>query len=357
MSHAATNWAFQQRHLKAAPWRVLVMLADRHNPDYGCFPSQQRLSSDCAMSRSSINKHLATLEDSALIRRVRRADDKTHKRESTLYLFAFESGFVPADSAGPHGGEAVENETEKPCPETGHGPEKPCPVFPESHVQNLDTNPVREPVRSTPKSPTGTLPESDRKSEAEPDRELFEQTLRRFPDPEIQDRAKAMAAWRELAPNDRKQAGKRADDYIAGVRRASRRRRIPFAKYLDDRAFERVERRRQQLEPYSVAWCRRRFELLRAGPDNPDLRFMDQMLEQSRTGVLAPDDWTEPDEPFAAVRVGSAEWMAWRDAFARVGWPFVAEPRNLEFVYFPVAGPGGTVGDVEPGTDDMEDLE
>ena len=39
MSHAATNWAIQQRGLKPATKIVLWFLCDRHNPDFGCFPT------------------------------------------------------------------------------------------------------------------------------------------------------------------------------------------------------------------------------------------------------------------------------------------------------------------------------
>ena len=49
MSHAATNWAIQQRGLKPATKIVLWHLCDRHNPDFGCFPTQVRLAEDAEM--------------------------------------------------------------------------------------------------------------------------------------------------------------------------------------------------------------------------------------------------------------------------------------------------------------------
>ena len=55
MSHFATNWAIQQRGLKPTTKIVLWHLCDRYNPDYGCFPSQHRLSHDCEISRSTLN--------------------------------------------------------------------------------------------------------------------------------------------------------------------------------------------------------------------------------------------------------------------------------------------------------------
>jgi hypothetical protein len=62
MSHEATNWAIQQRGLKPTTKIVLWHLCDRFNPDFGCFPSQDRLAHDCEISRSTLNDHLGQLE-------------------------------------------------------------------------------------------------------------------------------------------------------------------------------------------------------------------------------------------------------------------------------------------------------
>jgi len=133
MSHRATNWAFQQRGLSPAQRVVLLHLADRHNPDFGCFPSQAQLAADCEISRASLNVILGQLEASGLIRRERRVDPATRRQRSTRYILGFECDDPP-----------------EPCPVSGHGsgPE-PCPESGQSRVQNLDTNPVREPVSTT----------------------------------------------------------------------------------------------------------------------------------------------------------------------------------------------------------------
>lgn len=145
MSHHATNWAINQRGLKPTTKLVLWHLADRHNPDNGCFPSQQRLAADCEISRSVLNVHLAKLEESGLIFRVRRTDPKTLRQTSTRYYFSFEEGFAAMSN------QALKPTPKKPCPETGHGAvsgkeAKPCPENSDSRVQNPDTNPVREPL-------------------------------------------------------------------------------------------------------------------------------------------------------------------------------------------------------------------
>lgn len=74
MSHDATNWAIKQRGLKPTTKLVLWHLADRHNPDFGCFPRQDTLAADVEISRSTLNEHLAILEQKRLIRRETRTD-------------------------------------------------------------------------------------------------------------------------------------------------------------------------------------------------------------------------------------------------------------------------------------------
>lgn len=142
MSHKATNWAFQQRGLDAATWRVLVMLADRHNPDYGCFPSQNQIAADAEIGRSTLNRHLDKLEQAGLIRRERRIDLDTRKQKSTRYFLAFEDGFEvePCAKSG-HG-----NSGDKP----GKNPENSQKAVSHSRVPNRDTNPVSiKPVITT----------------------------------------------------------------------------------------------------------------------------------------------------------------------------------------------------------------
>ena len=131
MSHFATTWAIRQKGLKPATKLVLWYLADRHNPDYGCFPSQESLARDAEMSRASVNRHLAALEEIGLIRRVRRTDPATGRVMATRYLLAFEDEFEPPPDAAP-------------CLELTHGP---CLKNADSRVSDCDTNLVSEPVR------------------------------------------------------------------------------------------------------------------------------------------------------------------------------------------------------------------
>ncbi|MDO9639172.1 MAG: helix-turn-helix domain-containing protein [Pseudotabrizicola sp.] len=161
MSHKATSWAIGAglgMGLTAGAKLVLFHLADRHNPDLGCFPSQGRLTADCEVSRSQLNVHLAALEAAGLIRRVRQIDPKTRQQKPTRYMFAFEDGFEALKSKDAKGSDQAEMplNSDEPCPETGHGKPSnpvsdlgaiPCPILAESRVRPAGHKPVREPVR------------------------------------------------------------------------------------------------------------------------------------------------------------------------------------------------------------------
>ena len=181
MSHEATNWAIKQRGLKPTTKIVLWHLCDRFNPDYGCFPSQDRLAHDCEISRSTLNDHLGQLEAVGLLRRVPRIDPVTKRQLPTRYILGFEPGFRPA-AATPcpesgHGDDAAEECADAapdlsveapadalPCPESGHGNEgravsdfcpEPCPENGQSRVRIPDTNLVREPLSKPVKEEEG----------------------------------------------------------------------------------------------------------------------------------------------------------------------------------------------------------
>ncbi len=166
MSHRATIWAIQQRGLKPATKIVLWFLCDRHNPDFGCFPTQARLADDAEMSISSLNEHLARLQELRLIHRVCTHDPRTHKRQATRYILGFEEGFPqePTPESGDGFDGTEEEQVDDPSPETGHGndPEaisgfstKPSPDFTESHLRNPETNLVREPLSKPVKEEEG----------------------------------------------------------------------------------------------------------------------------------------------------------------------------------------------------------
>lgn len=153
MSHAATNWAIQQRGLKPATKIVLWHLCDRHNPDFGCFPTQARLAEDAEMSISSLNEHLAKLEALGLIRRIRCHDHRTKRRQATRYMLGFEAHGPqnPLPELGDGSSETDGEHHREPCPDIGDGAISgfwaiPSPENGQSQLQNPETNLVREPL-------------------------------------------------------------------------------------------------------------------------------------------------------------------------------------------------------------------
>lgn len=169
MSHFATNWAILQRGLKPATKIVLWHLCDRHNPDFGCFPTQMRLAADCEMSVSSLNDHLRALEEARLIHRVRCHDPQTHRRQATRYILGFEDRFPDPsdenghDDSGPDDGD----DSGDPCPNSGDGAiseksQKPSPNLAGFHLRNSETNPVREPLREPVKEEEDARARDDR---------------------------------------------------------------------------------------------------------------------------------------------------------------------------------------------------
>lgn len=174
MSHEGTNWAIRQKGLKPATKLVLWYLCDRHNPDFGCFPRQDRLAAEAEMSVSSLNDHLRILEERGLIRRIKRSDPKTKQQLSTLYILGFEDRFtlnpVPNSGTGkarkPSAAKALISQADLPLPEdeaqfqnseTDEG-ETRLRNQDETRLRNSETNlvreePVREEERAHPPAP------------------------------------------------------------------------------------------------------------------------------------------------------------------------------------------------------------
>lgn len=148
MSGVAVRWAMRQRGLKPATKIVLWCLADHHNAKTGeCFPMQETIAAECEMSRSTVNLHLAILEESGLVRRTNTIDSKTKRQRPTRYILAIEDQAVSENRT-----EAMsENRTfpAKAVSEIASGnrtpdPE-PCPKNDESRVRKSDCNLGREP--------------------------------------------------------------------------------------------------------------------------------------------------------------------------------------------------------------------
>lgn len=367
MSHDATGWAIKQRGLKPATKIVLWQLCDRFHPDNGCFPSQETLSSDCEMSRSSLNEHLDALEAAGLIRREQRRDGPTHRQKSTLYRFAFEAGFEAAKPA--------ENK-ESPCPESGHGavsgkqPE-PCPENAESRVRNPDTNLVREPV----KEPEREAREEDRKKVERDGWAL----LKDWPGFAGMPKEPALKVWLGLDAADRAEAVRLFPHWLA-LLKAQRKTHVPApSSYFLQKLWREVPEPADEkpvamvAPPFGPVWSAVRMRTLLTVPPAeapPAKGFMAALLaqddakgRQARLTRQAAHGWPSvirmqeqaenrrgitvaPEcEALAAlmepVTVRGDVWGQWLAEHEKRGWPWLPDPGQMPVVYFPVGGPGG----------------
>lgn len=134
MSHKATEWAFSIRGLSAGEFRVLVTLADCHNPSRGCFPSGAYLREACEMSNGALYDNLNRLEEKGHIKRIARGDQSGNGRAPSRYILGFERDLIPEDGVRPDSGET----------ENG-GRQIPADRRPDSGSPEREQ--VREPVR------------------------------------------------------------------------------------------------------------------------------------------------------------------------------------------------------------------
>ncbi len=140
MSHEATKWAFGKTLLTPHQWRILMILADCHNPAQGCFPGQDYLQKNSNMSRRSVQNQLDALEEMGLISRVASRSETTQRWMRTEYTLHMDN-------------HAQEMRTDPPS--HAHLVPEPCASDDKSRAQEVRTNhviePVREPVSNTKK--------------------------------------------------------------------------------------------------------------------------------------------------------------------------------------------------------------
>ena len=364
MSHDATNWAIQQRGLRPAAKIVLWHLCDRYNPDYGCYPSQERLAHDCEMSRSSLNNQLDALENAGLIVRERSNNQKTKKRQNTRYKLGFESDF--------------------PCPEFGHGngpkamskkSQKPCPKNGESHVQNLDTNLVREPVREPVISQDALarekevdLVDGENKQPCGQDDRAIEKAFRRsfakWPGYLTDSEDKARAEWWRLSDGQRLDAEAGIEPYLAQNKADGRSFVIAFATFLREKRWEKLSKTVVKTDPsknYAAAfgtdWGIVRFcyllEIagappvyspgqlgLYAGYKYPGVERMQAMARKS-IGVKTPEKPAELRQLMEFISIDYDLWDVWQDEHMERGWPWLDDVGERRGAWFPKGGPEG----------------
>lgn len=149
MSHEATNWAFKVRGISPTECRVLMNLADCHNPVYGCFPKQEYLADASEIDVRSVRRCLEGLRAKGHVNWVEQREKD--RRKANRYSLAFEPGFRPFESAE-NLGETPESEPDKLSGSSSASTGQGCWVEPDSggslnRTQESAIEPVREPVK------------------------------------------------------------------------------------------------------------------------------------------------------------------------------------------------------------------
>ena len=99
MSHKALQWALgvtAEGNLPPAAALLLIVLADHHNPEKGCFPSQKTLSKRTGMTSRWVRKCLRILAAQGLVRTVCRG----RRNAYTLLMAPPNSGTIVPQSEG-----------------------------------------------------------------------------------------------------------------------------------------------------------------------------------------------------------------------------------------------------------------
>lgn len=91
MSFKAVNWAWDQKGLTPHQKLVLLALANRHNPDVGCFPSLNKLVEDVEFSKSTVQRSIQKLQELGFIRVEEKHRDNGSQTSNRYYL-NFEEG-------------------------------------------------------------------------------------------------------------------------------------------------------------------------------------------------------------------------------------------------------------------------
>ncbi len=371
MSHDATNWAIKQRGIKPALKIVLWHLCDCYNPEYGAFPSQEYLSENCEVPRSTLNVYLGELERAGLIAREQRREAGSKRQERTRYYFPFEPAFAS---------KRVHN----PCPETGHGRRdaessfngEPSPETAESRVQNLDSNLVKEPVKEPVNSRDGVRGLSKEERKAIENR--FWRLVKDWPGTTGMPKNGWLREWFALTDEERDRAERRKPVWLATLKE-QRKSHIPApSTYFSEKLFDDVADPRAPVKPahapaapYGKLWGAYRFvdlfrtpygvltgltiterslvaqgkaneaDLIREKVRKSGWPTVNRMHDKARMGAASVCSTLYEDiaSGFVPVLRDGDAWQAWAREHERRGWPWLDDTRPMERVYFPPINP------------------
>lgn len=300
MSHEATNWAVKVRGISPTEFRVLMGLADCHNPVYGCFPKQDYLAEGAEIDERSVRRCLISLRSKGHINWIEQREKD--RRKANRYSLAFEAGFR-AFEVLESSGDAIENEKSEPDNLSGSSmaatgqelPSEPDSGGRVNRTPESSIEPVREPVIEpvTEREGGRESDEDDPKSLRARVKamEIGRKGSRKWPNALASSTEWATLQFSKLTPEHRRLAEERRDLYLEACPkdRDGNPKCVALGVYIKDLKFLDVEEaaaapKPVMAAPFGKAFMARRFRQLLKGYANPGAS---QVTRQTRLDFFA----------------------------------------------------------------------
>lgn len=370
MSYKATKWAFEQPakfpDMKPGEQVVLNRLADRHNPEFGCFPSEVTIARETNLSDRSVRTHLKSLERRKLIRIESRF--RNGRQTSNRYYFAFEDGFA-IENFAIAGGKKPQDRVEK-NDTLGR--------------KNFPPNPVREPVKESLSDASAcevgaNAPEredplnSSDKKKIESD---FWKFVQNWPNFAGLSKTKSLKIWMAMSEQDRNLAVSRKGEWLSLLKKQGKSFVPAPSTYLQERLFREVQDDHSPSEntqlvhkPFGKGWMYLRLlamseprklwkptamqeKMIAAGADltierlRAEYPLIHQMDTEAAGGmgcVASEPVSTDAYRGYVSVLVFSDDWNSWQEWFADQDLPPLPIPEGAgridRYVWMPAINP------------------
>lgn len=386
MSWKASAWAKDQRLGSPSGKSILMCLADYADPDGQIkgWASQSDLAEAAEVSERTAREWLQRLEDWGLLER-QRQQRPNGARAADYILLRLDRNVIDGSERCRHakdGGEVAD----LPAEFAGRSNRQPDaePTGNEAHPTG---NQLRAYKDNPPIEPP--LPSQQERAEARErggeteDRKKIDADgwalLKNWPGFDGMPKEPALAIWRTLSADDRALARRCFLPWLELLRRQKKSHIPAPSTYLRERLFAAVPDPASAPPPPAVAapfgkvWGAVRMVEILAGPGQlptpssfisslieqggemgererlrhqathgwPIVNRMDDAAANKRGWTMRPCDarCEELAARFEQVRVGGDVWTAWKTLFAARGWPWLPDPGQHEWVYFPAGGP------------------
>lgn len=366
--------AATDRAIKARDLQVLCVLG-RHTDDLGwCRRSQVKMAAEMDCARSTVFESIERLVAAGYLER---HVQETENGRDSAHMFR-----VILDPVHPNIDTVCE--PDDPCRYTGTpaGISAPPAGAEPAPPAGSGPAPINDPSLTTPSNK-----ERGRASGNE-NREAISKALERsffvlvkgWPGSEGMPTGEALRHWCALSDEQRSIAQDKRDAWLQALRSQSRKHIPVPSTYVRERLWESVpdvvpKSRPSTMEarPFGKLWSADRLRLLFEKPTGVFLRltpFEQTMVangklkeadlihdKRTRTGWPIVNEmhakardrssfWVNSDieacaSSFVPVKVGSDEWEAWEREHKVRGWPWLPDPGQQEWVYFPAGGPDG----------------